>query len=205
VVLLIALVIAVVLLLRDSPADDQAGATTRATPTTEPTPSPTPSPTTSPSPSPTATQSPEPIEVPELRADGIGPLMLRMTADEALATGDVTREEVAGQVELIPDEQTYPGVFIGYDPVEDLITSFTVKDGSPIRTPDGIGIDSTGEDIRAAYGPLVQEQIDPDLGETWYLVQVDDVGYAFFPTAAELIMVAATDTVLATIGPGQGV
>jgi hypothetical protein len=78
-----------------------------------------------------------------------------------------------------------------------------VKDGSPITTPDGIGVTSTPDDVKAAYGPLVQERTAG--GETWWVVPVDEVGYAFFPDGeGGLILVAATDIVLADLEPGQG-
>jgi hypothetical protein len=177
---------------------DSPTATAQPTATTEPSPTPTtqPSPTASPAP------TPSPVDAPQLRADGIGPLELRMTAEQALATGAVTRQDTAGLDELVADQAVYPGLFVGWDPQRDSIESFTVKDGSPITTPDGIGVTSTPADIEAAYGPLVQQRTAN--GETWYVVQVDEVGYAFFPTGEELIMVAATDQVLAEVQPGQG-
>jgi hypothetical protein len=193
-----------VLLTRQGDDDPVAVPTDSPTATSEPTttaePSPTPTAQPSASPSPTATQSP--ADVPPLRPDGIGPLELRMTAEQALATGAVTRQDTAGLDELVADQAAFPGLYVGWDPQRDSIESFTVKDGSPITTPDGIGVTSTPADIEAAYGPLVQQRSED--GETWYVVQVDEVGYAFFPTPDELIMVAATDLVLADIRPGQG-
>ncbi len=205
---LAALVVVVVLLTRDSDDSAQPSATPTVTaepsPTTTTPPSPTPTDAPSPSPSPTGSPSPspQPGQYPDLMADAIGPLRLRMTAQEAVATGAVTLQDSAGLIELIPDPTTYPGLFVGYDPQADSIGSFTIKDDSPIRTPDGIGVDSDVEDLREAYGPLLQERTED--GQTWYLVAVDDVGYAFFPTEVELVMVSATDIVLSDVRPGTG-
>jgi len=198
-----------VLLSRES--EDSAQPVATPTVVSEPSPTPqTPAPTataaptqtTGPTQGPPASPSPvpQPSSYPDLMADGIGPLLLRMSAQQAVATGAVTLQDSAGLVELIPDPDTYPGLFVGYDEQTDTIGSFTVKDGSPIRTPDGIGVDSDVDDLRRAYGPLLQERTED--GQTWYLVAVDDVGYAFFPTDVELIMVAATDVVLADVRPG---
>ncbi len=41
-----------------------------------------------------------------------------------------------------------------------------------------------------------------DGGEQWFTVPVDDEGYVFFPTDVELIMLPATDDILAVVGPG---
>lgn len=194
------LVVVVVLLLRDDDeAQPEASPTPTATATTTVTASPTASPTSTatPTPSPTA----QPGEAPELRADGIGPLELRMTAEQAVATGEVTEQD--GDPPLVPDSETYPGLAIGYDAEADSIESFVVSAPSPIRTPDGIGVDSTPQDVQDAYGPLVQEQTDPDTGEVWFLVAVDDVGYAFVPTDDGLVLVSATDTFLLDFAPSR--
>ena len=187
-------------LLRDD-ADDSATpvATATATVTVTPTDSPTPTP------SPTETEpaqspSPTPDEI-QLRPDGVGPLDLRMSKDEALATGVVTEEEFDGLVELVPDPDVLPGVFICWDADVDEITSFTVKDGSPIETGEGIGVTSTVDDLRAAYSDDLVEQ--EGNGEQWFTVPVDDEGYAFFPTDIELIMLSATDDVLSVVLPGS--
>jgi len=194
------LVVVVVLLLRD---DDGAQPAASPAPTSTATATVTASPTASPTSTATPTASPTqlPGDVPELRADGIGPLDLRMTAAQAVATGDVTEQD--GDPPLVPDSETYPGLSIGYDPDLDSIESFVVSDSSPIRTPDGIGVDSTPQDIQDAYGPLVLEQTDADTGEVWYLVAVDDVGYAFVPAEDELVLVSGTDTFLLDLVPSR--
>jgi hypothetical protein len=202
---LVAVVAFAVLLTREGADDPVAAPTPSATATTEltPTPEPTPTPTTAPSPTVAPSPTTAPAEVPQLRPDGIGPLTLLMTADEAVATGAVTLQETAARPERVPDPVTYPGLFVGWDRQQDAITSFLVKDGSPITTPDGIGVTSTPDDVKAAYGPLVQERTAD--GETWWVVPVDEVGYAFFPDGeGGLILVAATDIVLADLEPGQG-
>jgi hypothetical protein len=136
----------------------------------------------------------------QLRPDGVGPLDLRMSKDEALATGVVTEEEFEGLVELVPDPDVLPGVFICWDADDDEITSFTVKDGSPIETPEGIGVTSTADDVRAAYpDDLVEKE---DNVAQWFTVPIDDEGYAFFPTDVELIMLSATDDILDVVAPG---
>lgn len=142
----------------------------------------------------------EPTGYPDLMADSLGDLRLRMTKDEALATGLVTEVLTELGLELIADADALPGVFVCWDPEADSLTSFTVKDGSPIVTPDGIGVGSTVDDLRAAYGVLLQER--QENGEPWYVVPVDDVGYAFFPTDLEMIMLSGTDQVVADIRPG---
>ena len=189
-------------LLRDD-ADDSATpvatatATVTVTPTDSPTPTPTPTPTET---EPAQSPSPTPDEI-QLRPDGVGPLDLRMSKDEALATGVVTEEEFEGLVELVPDPGVLPGVFICWDADVDEITSFTVKDGSPIATEEGVGVTSTVDDLRAAYSDdLVEQETN---GEQWFTVPVDDEGYAFFPTDIELIMLSATDDVLAVVVPGS--
>jgi hypothetical protein len=202
---LVAVVAFAVLLTREGADEPSAAPTPTVTATTEPTPTtePAPSPTATPSPTAAPTATTLPIEVPPLRPDGIGPLTLLMTADQAVATGAVTLAQGAARPELVPDPSTYPGLFVGWDQRQDAITSFLVKDGSPITTPDGIGVTSTPDDVKAAYGPLVQERTAA--GETWWVVPVDEVGYAFFPDGeGGLILVAATDIVLADLEPGQG-
>ena len=195
----------VVLLTRD----DDPSASGEATPTPTSTvtvtvdpgeePSPTPEPTEEPSP--TASETSLPGELPDLMADSLGPLRLRMTKDEALATGVVTEQEFEGLIELVADPEQLPGAFICWDPQQDSLTSFTVKDGSPITTPDGIGVGSSVTDLRAAYGVLLQEF--EEAGASWYTVPVDDVGYAFFPTDVEMIMLSGTDQVVAQVRPGS--
>lgn len=200
VLVVIALGAAAWFLLRDD-ADDTAtpAATATATVTVTPTQTPTDEPTPTPTPSEPVEPSPTPDEV-ALRPDGVGPLDLRMSKDEALATGVVTEGEFEGQVELVADSDVLPGVFICWDADVDEITSFTVKDGSPIETPEGIGVTSTADDLRAAYPDDLVEQEDG--GEQWFTVPVDDEGYAFFPTDVELIMLSGTDDVLAVVVPG---
>ncbi len=193
----------VFLLSRDGDDDPAALPTPTVTATVTVTPTPTPTPT--PMPTPTATPTPTPTEVvgdvPFLMADSLGALRLRMTKDEALATGLVTEQSPAGRVELVADPSALPGVFICWDAEADSLTGFTVKDGSPITTPDGIGVTSTPDDLRAAYGVLLQER--EEAGETWYVVPVDDVGYAFFPTDIELVMISGTDQLIADVVPGS--
>jgi hypothetical protein len=197
----IGLVAVVVLLTRDDDTTAAEAPTPTVTVTVDPgtTPTPTSAPTAEPSPS--ASESPAPGEYPYLMADSLGPLELRMTKDEALATGVVTEQEFEGLVELIPDPAQLPGVFICWDPEQDSLTSFTVKDGSPITTPDGIGVGSSVDELRAAYGVLLQEF--EESGMPWYTVPVDDVGYAFFPTEVEMVMLAGTDQVVASVRPGS--
>jgi hypothetical protein len=196
------LIAVVVLLNRDT--DDETAAAPTATPTATATvtATATATPTSTATPSPTATASPtdEPGDYPFLRPDSLGDLELRMTKQQALDTGLVTESEVEGLVELVADAEALPGVFVCWDEQADALTSFTVKDGSPITTPDLIGVDSTPDDLRAAYGVLLQER--EENGETWFLVPDDDAGYAFFPTDVELIMLAGTDTVLQDLRPG---
>jgi len=134
-------------------------------------------------------------------ADGLGPLKLRMTKQQALDTGLVTETQVDGRVELVADPDALPGVFVCWDPDADSVTSLLVKDGSPITTPDGIGVGSTVDDLRAAYGVLLQER--EQAGQVWYTVPVDDVGYAFFPNEQEMPMLAGTDQVIADTVPGS--
>jgi hypothetical protein len=202
--LLLGLVAVVVLLSRD---DDTTASEATPTPTSTVTvtvdPGETPTPTAEPTeePTPTTPETPPTGEFPDLMADSLGPLELRMAKDEALATGLVTEQEFDGQVELIADPGQLPGVFICWDSQQDSLTSFTVKDGSPITTPDGIGVGSTATDLRAAYGVLLQEL--EEAGMTWFTVPVDDVGYAFFPTEVEMIMLAGTDQVVADVRPGS--
>jgi hypothetical protein len=195
---LIAALVAVVVLLNRDSDDDTDGAASTATPTVTATV--TPSPTATPTETSEPTQTSSPAEYPDLMADSIGDLRLRMTKQEAVGTGLVTEEQTAKGLELVADPDVLPGVYVCWDPDQDALTSFTVKDGSPIVTPDGIGVGSTSEDLRAAYGVLVQER--EENGEPWYLVPVDDVGYAFFPTDRELVMLSGTDLVLADIRPG---
>ena len=203
--LLIGLVAVVVLLTRDDDTTASGEATptptSTVTVTVDPGESPTPTPEPTEEPTPTPTESPMPGEFPDLMADSLGPLELRMTKDEALATGLVTEQEFEGQVELVADPVQLPGVFICWDSQQDSLTSFTVKDGSPITTPDGIGVASTPTDLRAAYGVLLQEF--EEAGMTWFTVPVDDVGYAFFPTEVEMIMLAGTDQTVADVRPGS--
>ena len=200
VLVLVALGAAAWFLLRDD-ADDSATPVATATATVTVTPTDSPTPTPSPSETePAQSPSPTPDEI-QLRPDGVGPLDLRMSKDEALATGVVTEQEFEGLVELVPDADVLPGVFICWDADIDEITSFTVKDGSPIETVEGIGVTSTVDDLRAAYsGDLVEQE---DNGEQWFTVPVDDEGYAFFPTDIELIMLSATDDILAAVVPGS--
>lgn len=197
---LVVLVLIVVLLLRDDDGDATATPTpdATATATVTATPTPTPTPTTSADPTATASPSPDPDDV-VLRPDGVGPLDLRMTKDEALATEVVTEEEFEGLVELVPDPDVLPGVFICWDETADELTSFTVKDGSPIETPEGIGVDSSVDDLRTAFGTDLDERTEN--GTDWYVVEVDDAGYAFFPTDTELIMLSGTDGVLEDVLP----
>lgn len=189
------------LLLREDASDTATTPTPEATPTE--TPSDAPSPTAAETPTdetPTdETPAPTPDAV-ELRPDGVGPLELLMTKDEALATGVVSEEAFEGMTELVADPDELPGVFICWDSDADEITSYTVKDGSPIETPEGIGVTSGPDDLRAAYGNDLVEQ--DDNGEQWFTVPVDDVGYAFFPTDVELIMLSGTEDVLAVVTPG---
>ena len=196
--LLVVLAVVVVLLLRDD-GDAQPEATPTPTATATATVTTGPSATATASPSPT--ESPIPGDVPQLRPDGIGPIELRMTAAQAVATGEVSEQDT--EPVLVADPDTYPGLTIGYDPDADSIESLVVSDSSPIRTPDGMGVDSTPQDVEDAYGPLVQEQTDPGTGDTWYLVAVDDVGYAFVPADDELVLVAGTDTFLLDLVPSE--
>jgi len=193
--------LAVTVLLLSRESGDAAAPVPTAS--TAPTASPTPSSTTSPAaaPEPVPGENTESVEYPDLRADGLDPLKLRMSKDQALATGAVVAQDVSGMSELIPDPGRYPGVAVSYETGRDLIQAFTVKDGSPITTPDGIGVASTVDDLRDAYGVLLQER--EENGDVWYLVPVDDVGYAFFPGTNELVMVSATDLVLEGLRPGQ--
>lgn len=123
-----------------------------------------------------------------------------MTKQQALDTGLVTEVDSAGRVELVADSDALPGVFVCWDPDADLLTSVLVKDGSPITTPDGISVASTPDDLRAAYGVLLQER--EENGEIFFAVPVDDVGYVFFPNEIEMPMLAGTDQVVAEIIPG---
>lgn len=187
------------MLLNRDGADDSA-ATPTPTPTVTATVTPSPTATATVTATPTPSPSPDQGEFPDLRADGIGDLDLRMTKQQALDTGLVTEETTGGRVELVADPDALPGVFVCWDPDADLVTSLLVKDGSPITTPDGIGVDSTPADLRAAYGMLLQER--EENGQVFFAVPVDDVGYVFFPNEIEMPMLAGTDQVVAEITPG---
>lgn len=195
-VLLIGLIAVVVLLNRDDAGDSAATPTPTVASTVTPSPTATATVTVTPTPSPTSEQG----EFPDLRADGLGELMLRMTKQQALDTGLVTEVETDKGIELIADPEALPGVFVCWDAADDLVTSLLVKDGSPITTPDGIGVNSTPDDLRAAYGVLLQER--EENGEVFFAVPVDDVGYVFFPNEVEMPMLAGTDQVVAEIVPG---
>jgi hypothetical protein len=199
--LLVGLVAVVVLLTRDDPDETAATATATPTATATVTPSATATTTATATVTPTPTATAPPSEFPDLMADGLGPLKLRMTKQEALDTGLVSEVETERRLELIADPEALPGVFVCWDPNADSVTSFLVKDGSPITTPDGIGVGSTVDDLRAAYGILLQER--EASGEVWYTVPVDDVGYSFFPTEQEMVMLAGTDQVVADTVPGS--
>jgi hypothetical protein len=201
VALLVGLVAIVVLLTRDDADDTAATATATPTVTATVTPTPTASTTATATATPTPTSTEEPSEFPFLMADGLGALKLRMTKQEALTTGLVTETEAGGRVELVADQDALPGVFVCWDPSADSVTSLLVKDGSPITTPDGIGVGSTVDDLRAAYGVLLQER--EESGQVWYAVPVDDVGYSFFPSEREMPMLAGTDRVIADTVPGS--
>jgi len=185
------------MLTRDGDEEPAALPTPTATQTVTVTPTPTPTPTPTSSPSATETAG----EYPMLMADSLGALRLRMTKAEALNTGLVSEQDAVGRTELVADPDALPGVFVCWDAAADSLTGFTVKDGSPIVTPDGIGVTSTADDLRAAYGVLLQER--EENGQTWYVVTVDDVGYAFFPTEVEMVMIAGTDQLIAEVLPGS--
>lgn len=158
----------------------------------------TPSPVATPADTATPTQDPDAVQ---LRPDGLGPLQIGMTAEEAVATDLVERDTsvVTGGTTLVAGRRL-PGVIVSYSSQRDAVVGFMVKDGSPIQTPEGIGVDSTGDDVRAAYGSRVDEREDG--GSTFFVVPFGDAGYAFFPTERQMIMAAATEERLATIRPG---
>jgi len=150
----------------------------------------------------TSTSTPTPTsEALLLRPDGVGPLEIGMSAQQAVATGAAERDTsvVTGERTIVADRQQLPGVIVSYSNARDAIIGFMVKDGSPIETPEGIGVDSTAADVRATYGPRAQER--EEFGSTYFIVPSGDTGYAFFPTERQMIMVAATDERLATIKP----
>jgi hypothetical protein len=106
---------------------------------------------------------------------------------------------VTGETTLVANHRL-PGVIISYSSRRDAIVAFMVKDGSPIQTPEGIGVESTADDVRAAYGSRAERR--EKHGSTFFIVPFGEAGYAFLSTERQMIMVAATEQRLATIEPG---
>jgi hypothetical protein len=199
---------AIVLAQRDGDDPVASLPTPTTTPTATATLTVTPSVTPPATPSPAATASPTSTsdagpmsEETVLRPDGVGDLELGMSAQQALATGQVDRDVsmVTGEETLVADQDSLPGVIVSYSPGRDAITGFMVKRGSPIQTPEGIGVGSSAADVRAAYGARLQER--QSFGTTYFIVPFGDAGYASFPSEQELTMVAVPDHRLATIEP----
>jgi hypothetical protein len=140
-----------------------------------------------------------------LRPDRVGNLELGMTADEAIATGEAELgmagpQGVPPEPELIADQKRYPGLLIAYDAGSDLIYGFHVDRPSPLRTPQGIGVDSAVSDLHEAYGPdlVEREQFD----RPFFVLPSGDGGYAFFPHQTGMVIIIARAPTLERIGPG---
>lgn len=131
-----------------------------------------------------------PPPITQLRSNGIGPLWFGMTGAQLDASGfgrtvtdprfPPTADIVGARATGCYDGETFYGVI--------------VKDGSAVRTVEGISTASTLTDLQAAFGDRLQTRQPPAFPD-WVAYTVDDgdYGYAFIPQYDGSMMLLAAD------------
>ena len=126
-----------------------------------------------------------------ITTSALGPLVVGMSAEEALATGLARWEESADVQPGFTYEDPFD-VFIGGS-LESGVTGFLVK-GPGWATPEGIRAgSSTTADLAAAYGDRL-EALEDDYGAEFFRVRDGDFGYFF-----QADPFSADDTVIAIV------